>query len=335
MLPRAFDLLDRPSRPIVIAHRGASGYRPEHTLAAYELAIEQGADFIEPDLVSTSDGVLVARHEGNLIATTDVAAHPRFADRYCTKVIDDHEATGWFVEDFSYDELCSLRAIERLPHLRPANSFYNGQFAIPRFEEILTLAAARSNPDRTIGVYPETKHPSYFRSLGLPLEPGLLHCLDKAGMNNRSAPIFIQSAEIQNLTDLRSVTEVPLIQLIKPAGGPADNPATTYEQMLTRSGIETIAAYADGIGPAKSTVSVELIDHAHELGLLVHPWTFRRENCFLDAPYRSSADVNAAGDLDAEIRRYLNIGADGLFCDFPDIANSAIHQSTMTQSVPG
>lgn len=331
MLPRAFDQLNRPSGPIVIAHRGASGYRPEHTLAAYELAIEQGADFIEPDLVSTADGVLVARHEGNLIATTDVADHPRFADRYCTKVIDDHESTGWFVEDFSYAELNELRAVERLPDLRPANCSFNGQSTIPRFEEILALAAARSNRERTIGVYPETKHPSYFRSLGLPLEPGLLRCLDEAGLNNRSAPIFIQSAEIQNLTDLRSLTEVPLIQLIKPAGGPADSPATTYEQMLSRSWIETIAAYADGIGPAKSTVTVEVIDHAHEVGLLVHPWTFRRENCFLDAPYRSSADPNAAGDLGAEIRHYLDIGIDGLFCDFPDIANSAVHQSSMTQ----
>lgn len=326
MLPRTLRPLDPPSCPIVIAHRGASGFRPEHTLAAYELAIEQGADFIEPDLISSSDGVLVARHEANLVATTDVADHPEFADRHCTKVIDGNSSTGWFAEDFSYDELCQLRAIERLADLRPANRIYNGEFAIPRFEEILALAAAKSTPQRVIGVYPETKHPSYFRSIGLPLELTLLRCLTAAGLNHRSAPIFIQSCEIQNLVDLRNVTEVPLIQLIKPIGGPVDSPVTTYEQMLSVEGLQTIARYADGIGPAKSTVTAELVLRAHDAGLLVHPWTFRRENFFLDAPYRSSTDEGAPGDLSAEIHSYLGTGVDGVFCDFPDIANIAVQE---------
>lgn len=321
--------LPSPRRPYVIAHRGASGYRPEHTIAAYELAIALGADFIEPDLVATSDGVLVARHESNIAQTTDVADHPEFAGRRTTKIIDGAVHTGWFTEDFTYAELRTLRAIERLPELRPGNVMYDGAFRIPCLGEILDLAERFSTPHRRIGIYPETKHPTYFRALGLPLEPALLAALDARGLNHRDAPVFIQSFEVANLRALREITDVPLIQLIKHEGRPADETGSSYPQMLTVAGLADVASYADGIGPDKRLVDSALVTDAHAHGLQVHPWTFRAENHFLEPAYRSSDIGEEYGDLAAEIRGVLACGVDGIFCDFPEFALAAINDRVL------
>nr|WP_262408224.1 glycerophosphodiester phosphodiesterase [Sphingopyxis sp. OPL5] len=313
--------------PIVIAHRGASGERPEHTLEGYLLAIDLGADYIEPDLVLTKDGVLVARHENEISETTDVADHPEFADRKATKRIDGTEFTGWFTEDFTLAELKTLRAKERLPQLRSTD--YDGRYEIPTFEEILDLLV-RVNKGRKepVGVYPETKHPSYFASIGLPHEATLLATLDRYGYRGRSAPVFIQSFEVANLKAIRARSDLPLIQLMDGEGGPADDAKTTYAAMATPAGLKAIAAYADGIGPNKAMViprgalgtlgePTTLVADAHAAGLKVHPWTFRRENYFL--PLADKGGINPAGhgDLGAEIDAYLKTGIDGLFSDNP------------------
>lgn len=313
--------------PIIIAHRGASGERPEHTIAAYQLAIEQGADFIEPDLVLTKDGVLVARHENEISETTDVASRPEFAARKATKLIDGESFTGWFTEDFTLAELKSLRARERLPQLRSANMAYDGQFAVPTFDEVLTLArdegAARG---RVIGVYPETKHPTYFASIGLPHEGPLLAALARFGHVDQTAPLFIQSFEVGNLAALRAKTQVRLIQLMALAGGPADMPGRSYAAMAQPEGLAAVAEYADGIGVEKAMVIPRapdgtldrpgpLVASAHAAGLAVHVWTFRRENFFLPVQYRTSTDPRAPGDLGGEIAAFVATGIDGLFSD--------------------
>lgn len=311
--------------PIVIAHRGASGERPEHTIAAYRLAIEQGADFIEPDLVLTKDGVLVARHENEISETTDVADRPEFAARKATKTIDGRAVTGWFTEDFTLAELKMLRARERLPKLR--STAYDGQFDVPTFEEILTLLAEVNRGRETpIGVYPETKHPGYFAAIGLAHEAPLLALLERFGYRGRQAPVFIQSFEVRNLMDLRAKSDLPLIQLMDAEGGPPDMPGTSYAAMAGAEGLKRIATYADGIGPNKAMViprgalgslgqPTTLVRDAHAAGLKVHPWTFRRENYFL--PLGNKGGVNPAGhgDLGAEIAAYLATGIDGLFSD--------------------
>ncbi|MBL0924138.1 MAG: glycerophosphodiester phosphodiesterase [Sphingomonadaceae bacterium] len=308
-------------KAIVIAHRGASGERPEHTIAAYTLAIDQGADFIEPDLVLTKDGVLVARHENEISETTDVAAKPEFAGRKTSKTIDGRQMTGWFTEDFTLAELKTLRAKERLPQLRKANMAYDGQFGIPTFEEILELAKARG-----VGVYPETKHPSYFTSIGLPHEAPLLALLQKFGHAEKSAPVFIQSFEVENLKALRGKTAVRLVQLMDEKGGPPDRADLSYAKMATPDGLNAIAAYADGIGPNKTLViprtllgnmgePTTLVADAHKEGLAVHSWTFRRENYFLPLEQKSGIDPRSTGDLQAEIRTYLATGIDGFFSD--------------------
>ena len=202
------------SPPIVIAHRGASGLRPEHTLAAYTVAIEQGADFIEPDLVLTRDNVFVARHENDITGTTDVAAHPEFAARRTTKLIDGESHTGWFTEDFTLAELKTLRAVERLPKLRPANVQYDGQFEVPTLAEVITLAKRHSVGGRVVGIYPETKHPSYFASIGHPMEAMLAAQLKAAGWSKPDDPVFIQSFEVDNLKRLHTMTGLRLIQLM-------------------------------------------------------------------------------------------------------------------------
>lgn len=313
--------------PIVIAHRGASGERPEHTLAAYSLAIEQGADFIEPDLVLTKDGVLVARHENEISETTDVATRAEFADRKATKIIDGESFTGWFTEDFTLAELKTLRARERLPQLRGANTAFDGQYAVPTFDEILALARDEGKRrGRVIGVYPETKHPSYFAGIGLAHETPLLTALARFGHSAKDAPIFIQSFEVGNLKVLRGKTKLRLIQLMADAGGPPDLPGGSYADMAKPGNLKQIAAYADGIGVAKAMViprdvdgrlgaPTTLVADAHKAGLAVHVWTFRRENYFLPAEYRSGADPRTAGDLAAEIRAFLATGIDGLFSD--------------------
>ncbi|RYY42290.1 MAG: glycerophosphodiester phosphodiesterase, partial [Sphingomonadales bacterium] len=290
--------------PLVIAHRGASGERPEHTLLAYQLAIEQGADYIEPDLVPTSDGHLVVRHENNIVETTDIAQHPEFALRRTTKTIDGVAETGWFTEDFTLAELKTLRAVERLPQMRPGNTRYNGQAEIPTLEEVIALAKrASAERGRTIGIYPETKHPSYFASLGLAIEPRLLAALGKAGWDRADAPVFIQSFEVNNLKALHKQTAVRLIQLIKPATAPADGAYATYREMVEPAALRQIAAYAYGIGPeltqilAADNTPTTLIADAHAAGLKVHPWTFRAENAFLNLAYRTGTDPAAHGRL--------------------------------------
>ena len=322
--------------PIVIAHRGASGELPEHTLAAYERAIDQGADFVEPadlvikalgfepDLVATRDWQLVARHENEISETTDVADRPEFADRKTTKTIDGRSVTGWFTEDFTLAELKTLRARERLPMLRGTAN--DGRFEIPTLAEVLELAQRRG-----VGVYPETKHPSYFRSIYLDLDIQLVQELDYVGWNRADAPVFIQSFEVDNLKRLNDLTQVRLIQLVEAKGGPADGAKPSYADMLTRQGLEDIALYADGIGPAKDLViprdadgnlgaPTALVADAHAAGLLVHPWTFRAENYFLPAALRSSGNPADTGDLAAEIEAFLAAGVDGLFSDFTAIA---------------
>ncbi|WP_433277784.1 glycerophosphodiester phosphodiesterase [Pseudonocardia xinjiangensis] len=324
---------------VVIGHRGASGYRPEHTLASYELAARMGADFIEPDLVSTSDGVLVARHESQISRTTDVADHPEFADRRATKTIDGVEHTGWFTEDFTLAELKTLRAKERIPGVRQENTIYDGWFEIPTFDEILALRERLSAElGRVIGIYPETKHPSYFASIGCPLEQPLVAALDRAGLNRRGAPVFVQSFETTNLRQLSGELNVPLVQLLDTEGAPADLAAVgdprTYADLVTPAGLEHIASYADGIGPDKDMVVARnadgtlgdptpLVATAHAVDLLVHPYTFRNENEFLPANLRSAGFPADYGNVFAEYAVFFAAGIDGLFADNPDTAVTA------------
>jgi glycerophosphoryl diester phosphodiesterase len=330
--------------PIVIAHRGASGYRPEHTIESYRLAIEMGADFIEPDLVSTRDGVLVARHENEIGGTTDVANHPEFAARRTTKLIDGVPVTGWFTEDFTLAELRTLWARERLPDVRPESARYDGRFRIPTLDEVIALAREESaRRGRTIGIYPETKHPSYFDSIGLPLEPPLLAALERAGWTEAADPVFIQSFETENLRMLRRRTGVRLVQLMEAQGRPYDlarrGDPRTYADLATPAGLAEIATYADAIGPHKALVIPRgadgrlgppspLVADAHAAGLQVHPWTFRRENVFLPADFHAGNPMDAGfpnliGDLHAEVAAFLAAGVDGLFSDNPDVALEA------------
>ncbi|CAN5268212.1 glycerophosphodiester phosphodiesterase [soil metagenome] len=320
-----------PKAPIVlIGHRGASGYRPEHTLACYELAIEQGVDFIEPDLVLTKDGIFVARHENDITGTTDVAAHPEFAARKATKLIDGESHTGWFTEDFTLTELKTLRAKERLPALRPDNAKYDGQFAIPTLDEVIALAKRRSKDlHRTIGIYPETKHPSYFASIGLPMDDRLVAQLKRAGWSKPTDPVFIQSFEVENLRHIHTLTGIRLIQLMSAEGGPADHAAPSYAAMTTPEGLREIARYAYGIGPGLEMIQKAdnppstLVADAHAAGLRLHPWTFRAENVFLIPSFRTGATPAAHGRLSNEIALYLKLGVDGFFTDFPDIGEAA------------
>ena len=318
--------------PLVIGHRGASGYRPEHTLASYELAARMGADFIEPDLVSTKDGVLITRHENDITGTTDVADHPEFAARKTTKTIDGTPATGWFSEDFTLAEIKTLRAEERLPLVRQENTIYDGLFQIPTFDEVLDLRSRLSRElRREIGVYPETKHPTFFRERGLSLEPPLVRSLKKAGLNRRSAPVFIQSFERTNLAVLRNDLNVKtkLVFLTSASGSPFGD-TKTYAQLTTPAGLAELAATIDGIGPDKLQViprnaagklesPTTLVADAHRAGLLVHPYTFRAENQFLPTDYRRGAVDSDYGQIIDEMTVYLRTGIDGFFTDQPDI----------------
>ncbi|MGH8219707.1 MAG: glycerophosphodiester phosphodiesterase family protein [Steroidobacteraceae bacterium] len=328
----------------MIGHRGASGAAPEHTLTAYRIAVEQGADYIEPDLVSTRDGVLIARHENEIGGTTDVAQHAEFAVRRTRKLIDGAPVEGWFAEDFTLAEIKRLKARERIPELRAANARLDGQLEVPTLEEILALvealeaqraAAARAGgaplPAR-IGVYPETKHPSYFAAAGLALEQPLLEALRRFGYTCAAQPVFIQSFEVGNLQALRRTTGLKLVQLIEARGGPYDlvarGAARSYAELVTREGLAAIAAYADAVGVAKSLIlpvgadgalgrPTRLVEDAHGCGLDVHAWTFRAENAFLPPALRSSGDPAAHGQIGAEIAAYLAAGIDGFFIDQP------------------
>lgn len=330
------------TQPIIIAHRGASGLRPEHTLASYQLAIDQGADFIEPDLVLTKDGHLICRHENEIGGTTDVGARPEFADRKKVHMIDGERYEGWFTEDFTLAEIKTLRCKERLPQLRPGNMAYDGQFEVPTFEEVLELAKLQSaRTGRTIGVYPETKHPTWFEGLSLSFDEPLLTLIRRYGLDAADAPIFIQSFEVTNLKRLRTKTKAPLVQLMAKDGGPFDLAAQglTYASMATAAGLQEISAYAQGVGPEKILIlprdganknltPTSFVKDAHAAGLVVHPWTFRAENYFLPEDYRkgqSSEPTYLAqpGDLVAEVQAFLAAGVDGVFSDFPGIAVEA------------
>jgi glycerophosphoryl diester phosphodiesterase len=323
--------------PLVIGHRGASGYRPEHTLASYELAARMGADFIEPDLVSTKDHVLVVRHENEIGGTTDVASHKEFAGRKATKVIDGIAETGWFTEDFTLAELKTLRAKERLPLVRQENTMYDGRFEIPTFAEVLALRERLSRElHRVVGLYPETKHSTYFRSIGLNLETPLVRQIRGAGLDRAKAPIFIQSFELTNLVDLRQHFGVsaPLIFLTSATGAPFDlaskGDPTTYAKLTTKAGLRSISGIVSGIGPDKDQIiarnangtlgrETTLVADAHAAGLKVHPYTFRAENTFLPLDYRvGKVDASYGRAIDEQVR-FLRTGIDGLFTDQADI----------------
>ena len=342
-----------PPKPALIAHRGASAVRPEHTLEAYREAIRAGADFIEPDLVITKDGVLVARHENAMAilnadgslkeATTNVAEVRAFAARKTTKTIDGKAITGWFVEDFTLAELKTLRARERIPAVRPANVRYNDQFEIPTLQEIIDLAKAETaRTGRTIGIYPETKHPTYFQSIGQPIEPVLLQVLEANGWNHADAPVFVQSFEMANLRWIRARSTVRTVQLMSAGGTPYDTVAAgkpvKFASLITPEGLKDIASYATGIGPSKTMVvpvkegknaaPTSLVRQAHAAGLLVHVWTLRPENAFLPAALKAHPVENGAtrGDALADIEAFLRAGVDGLFTDDPAVGRQAIQR---------
>ena len=320
---------------LVIGHRGASGYRPEHTLGSYELAARMGADYIEPDVVSTKDGVLVARHENEISGTTDVELRPEFADRQATRTIDGIPVTGWFTEDFTLAELRTLQAEERLPDVREENTLYNGLYQVPTLDEVLALRAELSKElDREIGVYVETKHPTYFDGIGLSLEEPLLADLRQAKLDRPNAPVFVQSFETTNLRELAGEgVRVPLVQLLSAQGAPYDLVAAgdprTYATLAGAEGLRGIAEYADGVGPDKNQVipvnpdgtlgePTALVDDAHAAGLLVHPYTFRNENTFLPPALREGAAPQDYGRALEEQLAFWNAGIDGMFTDNPD-----------------
>jgi glycerophosphoryl diester phosphodiesterase len=335
-VPTRFKTLNNKA-PIIIAHRGASGHRPEHTLSAYRLGIEMGADFIEPDLVLTKDGHLVCRHENEIGGTTNVATKSEFAARRTVKIIDGERFEGWFTEDFTLAELKTLRCRERLPQLRPANMAYDGQDEIPTFDEVLALIKGKKTPSGSdLGIYPETKHPTHHDKSGLSFDGPLVRALRAAGLDRANAAVFIQSFEVANLKRLAGLTNAPKIQLVAAEGGPADNPATTYAAMINDTGLAQIATYAVGIGPQKSMIvpqaadgtplpATDLVTRAHAANLALHPWTFRAENYFLPKDLRrgdvvDSTFLGLAGDLEAECKRFLELGVDGLFSDNPRVA---------------
>ncbi|KRF02148.1 glycerophosphodiester phosphodiesterase [Frateuria sp. Soil773] len=349
-MPHAVDATEKPLAPevLVIAHRGASALLPEHTLAAYARAIADGADFIEPDLVMTRDGVMVSRHENEIGGTTDVASHPEFAARRTTRRIDGHELTGWFTEDFTLAELKTLRARERLPELRGTR--HDGRFPIATLDEIIDLAAVEAAArGRTIGLIPEIKHGTYFRGLGLPMEDALLAAL-AAHAYTRSAPVEIQSFEVANLRYLRgrlgreAHSNIRLLQLLDaPEQQPYDVVAgggrLTYAQMMTPAGLRATAGYADAIGPQLRQIIPltpdgrlgtpgRLVRDAHAAGLLVQPYTFRPENAFLPPSLWRGSDPgtrNPEGSM-AEIRAYLDAGIDAFFTDDPAIGRKILHR---------
>ena len=324
--------------PIIIGHRGASGERPEHTQAAYELAIEQGADYIEPDLVVSKDGILMVRHENEISGTTNISTKPEFADRYTTKIIDGRELSGWFTEDFTYNELKTLRAKERMTEIRPDNRDYDNEFDILSFEELLKFVQRmEQKTGRVIGIYPEIKHPAYFKSIGLPHQDTLLKQLNIFGYRDASDAVFIQSFEVGALKELSDATEIRLVQLVHDTYAPPDKLEWTPDVMISPAGLKNIANYADAIGIAKSLVidrtllgrldtPSDLVKNAHANDLLVHIWTMRAENYFLPEGMKSSLDPIALGDLKSEIRAYREAGVDGFFSDHPSIALEAFNE---------
>ncbi len=320
-------------KPLMIAHRGASGERPESTLMAFRLAIAEGADFIEPDLVSTKDGVLVVRHENEISQTTNVALMPEFASRRTTRQIQGQAMSGWFTEDFTLAELKTIRCRERLPKLRPESVKYDLRDSIPTYQEVIDLAKSETaRLKRQIGTYPEMKHASYFTGIGLPLEGRLADILKKNDLDSPTAPVFIQCFDVLPLKTIMTMCKAPRIQLVEPNGGPTDV-ALRYKDMVSASGMKTIATYANGVGPDWSMVipmvdgglgpATALVADAHAAGLAVHPWTVRAENFFLPPKLRNGTDPTAHGDVDKLYRALYAAGVDGLFSDFPGLAVKA------------
>lgn len=324
------------SRPIVIAHRGASAYRPEHTLAAYQLAIEQGADFIEPDLVMTKDHVLVCRHENEISGTTNVSERAEFAERRKSKTVDGVEALGWWVEDFTLAELKTLRARERIPQLRPGNTEYNDQFEVPTFVEALALAQSHGK-----GIYPELKHPTFLREQGVDPVPAFIGAVREGGGQRAADIMYVQCFEVGAIRTLAEMSSIRwrCVQLVAAEGGPWDQRDTSYTAMLAGDGLRRIAEYARGLGAEKSLIiprdvgnnlgaPTDLVAHAHAANLVVHPWTFRPENFFLPASLRVGATsaqetLRLHGNLDAELRAFYAAGVDGVFSDDPAAAVAA------------
>ena len=350
-------------KPLVIGHRGAAGYLPDHTLEGYKRGIELGADFIEPDLVATKDGVLVARHEPNITGTTDVSTRAEFANRKTKKMVDGVEEEGWFASDFTLAEIKTLRAIQPLSD---RDASYNGKFQIPTLQEVLDLAKTEgTKAGRTVGVYPETKHPTYHARLGLPLEDRLLTILAQYGYTTKASPVIVQSFEVANLKYLRTKTQIRLVQLVdgndvNPDGSidltaPYDKPydfavsgdSRTFASLLTPAGLKEVKTYADGIGPWKPYLipskqvdankdgkpddlngdgiiderdrvmmpATDVVKNAHAAGLIVHPYTFRSEAKRLASDFK--------GDPKAEYKLFYNLGVDGVFSDFADVAKAA------------
>ncbi|WP_397421569.1 glycerophosphodiester phosphodiesterase [Phenylobacterium sp.] len=314
------------SKPLVIAHRGASGERPEHTLMAYRLAIEEGCDFIEPDLVVTKDGHFVVRHENEIGGTTDVAARPEFAARKTEKVIDGEKLSGWFTEDFTLAELKTLRARERLPQLRPGSAKFDGQDVIPTYQEVIDLAKAESRRvGRVIGTYPEMKHPTFFASIGLPMEQRLADLLKANDLNSRTAPVFVQCFEVAPLKAYGLIGKARRVMLVSQGPAPVD--------VKSAAGIKAIAAFAEGLGPEWPLViptaggvlgqPTTLVGEAHAAGLAVHPWTIRAENAFLPKSLQRGTSPADHGDATAVVKALYAAGVDGVFSDFTALAVAA------------
>jgi glycerophosphoryl diester phosphodiesterase len=308
---------------LIIAHRGASAERPEHTLAAYELAIDQGADYIEPDLVATKDLVLVSRHENELSGTTDVASRAEFEDRRRDKTIDGQKVAGWFAEDFTLAELRTLRAKERIPSLRPANARYDGLYQVPTFEEIVKLVRAKEAAmGKRIGLYPELKHPEFLlQDAGIDMVDLILRDLKQLGLTPAD-PLFIQSFEVGPLQRLAKRSDFKLIQLVAPLEGPADEPAMRYAEMVTPTGLAEVAKYADGVGAHILMVlrpdgtPTTLVADAKATGLAVHAWTVRPENEFLPPMLRTGDDPKGRGCGDVQLAALLKAaGVAGVFSD--------------------
>lgn len=322
--------------PTIIGHRGASGYRPEHTFGSYQLALDLGADVVEAgDLVPTKDGHLVCRHEPEIGGTTDVADHKEFADRKKTKVLDGVSTTGWFTEDFTLAELKTLRAIERIPANRPHNTLYNGRWEIPTFEEVLKWQDEQTRKrGKQVWIYPETKHPTYFRKLGLGLEERVAKLLHQHGKDRRNSPVILQSFEPTSIQRLNKLVDNPLVVLLSAANTrPWDFVETgdprTVADLITPKGLREIAGYAQGIGPTLDLVITKkadgsldkettLVADAHKVGLILHPYTMRNENPFLPAEYRRGTDADAYGDAFGAFKRYFATGIDGVFTDNAD-----------------
>lgn len=310
---------------LVIAHRGASGERPEHTLAAYERAIDQGADYIEPDLVVTKDLVLIARHETELSDTTDVATHDEFAGRKRTKDVEGRQVTGWFAEDFTLAEIRTLRVKERLPAVRRANTRFDGLYQVPTFEEIVALVRAKeAETGRTVGLYPELKHPTMLlEQAGIDSVDLLATALRKAGLADADNRVFVQVFEVAPLQRLNRLVDVPLILLISSEGGPYDEKGLRWSDMMTPSGLAEVARYADGIGPFMGHVlrpdgtPTRLVADAHAAGLKVHPWTLRKENTFLPPALQNPGGPGATGKVAEFVGLLKRAGVDGVFTDDP------------------